>query len=141
MNLNSFLSSFKHCSFNCSIDWRNKWLVNISWRNSTLDEQIFNLNTKLNIAIAKCDYIIDDLSFSYESRIINPFSNKFKTRLKSLEFTEIAARSKNQRIKQGKGLCELIKEWDSLNINDSNIVTDKSMNYQKPFHYFTFPKI
>lgn len=105
-----------------------------------LDEQIFDLNTNLKIALTKWDCLSEDSSFSFETRIIKPFTDRFSTRLKSLEFTKIAARSKTNILPPAMGLCELLTEWDN---NETSLQTnegEKPVNSARIFHRFTFPK-
>jgi hypothetical protein len=105
-----------------------------------LDEQIFDLNTNLKIALSKWDFLSEDTSFSFENRIKKPFRDRFSTRLKILDFTEIAARPKDNKIPAGMGLCKLLAEWDNTNISTHSNDMEKSVNSDRAFHRFTSPK-
>jgi len=105
-----------------------------------LDEQIFDLNTNLKIALTKWDCLSEDSSFNFETRIIKPFSNRFSSRLKSVEFTKIAARSKNKNIVSGMGLCELLTEWDKTDLSLLINEAETPVSSDRAFHSFTFPK-
>lgn len=105
-----------------------------------LDEQIFDLNTNLKIALTKWDCLSEEPSFKFETRIIKPFSIRFSSRLKSFEFTKIAARSKNKKILSGLGLCELLTEWDNTDLSLSTNEVENPVNSDRAFHCFTFPK-
>jgi len=105
-----------------------------------LDEQIFDFNTNLKIALAKWDFLSEDSSFSFEAKIIKPFGERFSSRLKSLEFTKIAARSKTKKIHSGMGLCELLNQWDTTDIGLLTNEVENHVNSDRAFHRFTFPK-
>lgn len=105
-----------------------------------LDEQIFDSSTKLKIVLTKWDCLCEDSSFNFETRIIKPFSERFSLRLKSLEFTKIAARSKNSKIPSGMGLCELLTEWVTSDLNLLTNKVENPVNSDRFFHRFTFLK-
>jgi hypothetical protein len=105
-----------------------------------LDEQIFDLKTNLKIALAKWDFLCNDSSFSFEGKIIKPFSDRFSTRLKKLEFTKIAARPKTNSIPPAMGLGELLTEWDKTDIRIPTNGYEKPVDSDRAFHHFTSPK-
>jgi len=105
-----------------------------------LDERIFDLNTNLKIALTKWDYLSEDSTFNFETRIIKSFTDRFSSRLKSLEFTKIAARSKTNKVLPAMGLSELLTEWDNSDLNLTTNEMEKPITSNKAFHRFTFPK-
>lgn len=105
-----------------------------------LDEQIFDLNSNLKIALTKWDFLSEDSSFSFQTRIIKPFTDRFSSRLKSLEFTKIAARSKTKAVPPAMGLSELLSEWDKTDISFPTNKMDKTVKSDRAFHRFTFLK-
>lgn len=103
-----------------------------------LDERIFDLNTNLKVAMAKWDYLSDDSSFDFESKIQRPFKDRFESRLGTLQFTVIAARSKNSKVPAGLGLCELMEEWDDKDISSTVTEPVYKVSSDRLFQRFTF---
>lgn len=83
-----------------------------------LDNDVFDSNTKLKVAMSKWDYLEDDSTFSFEERIEKAFTDQFASRLGSLEFTKIASRTHKQSVPAGLGMHKLLEEWchDSTSI-------------------------
>lgn len=106
-----------------------------------LDERIFDKATKLKVAISKWDYLHSDASFSFDDKIVKAFTDRFASRLATLEFTQLAARSNHNSVKAGTGLHELLKGWE---MDDNNAVKAVGMvqhNSDRAFHKYSTPNL
>jgi hypothetical protein len=105
-----------------------------------LDENIIDTNTRLKIALAKWDFISEDSSFDFESRVVKPFTDRFAKRLKSLTFEKVAARSKTNKVPSSMGLKELLTEWDNEDLSIPVVQEERPIISQRKFQCFTFPQ-
>lgn len=106
-----------------------------------LDERIIDDKTNLKIVLAKSDAVNEDASFNFESRIITPFSKRFSSRLRLLEFCKISARSKSNKVASGMGMCDLLRGWDEDEVitHSTKLMPKTIVNSDRAFHRFTFP--
>lgn len=84
-----------------------------------LDENIFDSNTNLKVAVSKWDFLHSDSSFDFADKIERVFKERFESRLGRIEFTKLAARSENAGIEAGYGLYDLLKSWKTEDTNES----------------------
>jgi len=105
-----------------------------------LDENIFDSNTKLKIAVSKWDFLHSDSSFDFADKIERVFKERFESRLGKIEFTKLAARSENASLEAGYGLYDLLKSWKIENINESIFATPEiKQSSSRAFYKYSLP--
>ncbi|MDZ4786371.1 MAG: hypothetical protein SGJ02_09885 [bacterium] len=105
-----------------------------------LDENIFDSNTNLKVAVSKWDFLYSDSSFDFADKIERVFKGRFESRLGKIEFTKLAARSENASLEAGYGLYELLKSWKTENINERISDTPEiKQSSSRAFYKYSLP--
>lgn len=105
-----------------------------------LDENIFNLNTNLKVAVSKWDFLHSDSSFDFSDKIERVFKERFESRLGKIEFTKLAARSENTGLEAGYGLYDLLKSWKNKRVNkQTSQIPEIEQSSSRSFHKYSLP--
>lgn len=105
-----------------------------------LDENIFDSNTNLKVAVSKWDFLHSDSSFDFVDKIERVFKERFENRLGRIEFTKLAARSENTGVEAGYGLYDLLKSWKTKNTTERISGTPEiKQNSNRAFHKYSLP--
>lgn len=105
-----------------------------------LDENIFDLNTNLKVAVSKWDFLHSDSSFDFSDKIERVFKERFKSRLGKIEFTKLAARSENIGLEAGYGLYDLLKSWKNKCANkQTSEISEIKQSSSRAFHKYSLP--
>jgi len=104
-----------------------------------IDENIFDNKTILKVAISKWDFLSDDSSFDWQTKIEHPFRQRFEKALGLLEFTRIAARSENPKIPAAYGICDLLNGWLSYDFSEELLLKEEVQKSSRVFHNYTIP--
>lgn len=104
-----------------------------------LDENIFDLNTNLKVAVSKWDFLHSDTSFDFSDKIERVFKERFEKRLGKIEFTKLAARSENTGLEAGYGLYDLLKSWKTKSTNTRISIPEIKQISNRAFHKYSLP--
>lgn len=105
-----------------------------------LDENIFDLNTNLKVAVSKWDFLHSDSSFDFSDKIERVFKERFESRLGKIEFTKLAARSENTGLEAGYGLYDLLKSWKNKCANkQASEIPEIEQSSSRAFHKYSLP--
>lgn len=103
-----------------------------------IDVGIFDSNTEITIVTSKYDLVASIEDFKFDEIVKIPFETKFSSKLKKIEFLNIAARPNNQAngFSFGYGVESLLSSWITLkshpfNENRENIFYDRYFDNYK----------
>ncbi|MDI9312418.1 MAG: hypothetical protein QM535_19565 [Limnohabitans sp.] len=105
-----------------------------------LDENIFDSNTNLKVAVSKWDFLHSDTTFDFTDKIERVFKERFESKLGRLEFTKLAARSENASVETGFGLYDLLKGWKTEFTNEkASEISGGKQHSNRAFYKYSLP--